>query len=231
MAITSAAAGASDAPLLQLVTGAFEGFAGGDGHPCLGARSVVRRNAYELHLYDRLGTVGAARALNADLTLFGERIVPGELTSLVAVFNQPGAMSEARFSALLWRQLQHLHDLDHVAHAWDPRVSADPGDPDFSFSVAGTAYFVIGLHAGSSRWARRFAWPTLVFNPHEQFTALRERGAYERMRTVIRGRDAGLQGSVNPTLRDHGAISEASQYAGDAVGEGWRCPLHVRVGS
>jgi FPC/CPF motif-containing protein YcgG len=230
--ITSvAAARPSDAALPQLVADAFEGFAGSDGHPCLGARSVVRRNAYELHLYDRLGTVEAARAVNADLTLFAGRIIPGELTSLVAVFNEPTAMSEPRFSALLWRQLQHMHDLDHVAHAWDPRVSSDPHDPDFSFSVAGTAYFVIGMHAGSSRWARRFAWPTLVFNPHEQFTALRERGAYERMRTVIRGRDAGLQGTINPTLRDHGAMSEASQYAGDAVGDGWRCPLHARADS
>jgi FPC/CPF motif-containing protein YcgG len=211
----------------RLVRDAFEGFAGGDGHPCLGARSVVRRNAYELHLHGRLGTVAAAAALNAELAGFAATLRGGELASLVAVFSEPAAMTETRFSALLWRQLQHMHDLDRIEHAWDPRVSSDPDDPEFSFSVAATAYFVVGLHAGSSRWARRFAWPTLVFNPHAQFDALRESGGYQRMRTVIRGRDTDLQGTVNPALRDHGTMSEAGQYAGNSVSDDWRCPLHV----
>ncbi|MDQ6846994.1 MAG: YqcI/YcgG family protein [Candidatus Dormibacteraeota bacterium] len=206
---------------------AFQGFAGGDGHPCLGARSVVRRDAYELRLYDRLGTVSAAAALNADLARFATTPRLDELSSFVAVFAEPAATTEVRFSRLLWRQLQHMHDRDHHRNPWDPRVSADPEDPLFSFSVGGNAYFVVGMHAGSSRWARRFAWPTLVFNPHEQFTALRERNGYERMRALIRGRDVDLQGTVNPTLRDHGSESEARQYAGAELGDDWRCPLHV----
>jgi FPC/CPF motif-containing protein YcgG len=215
----------------QLIRDAFEGFAGGDGHPCLGARSVVRRQAYALHVYGRLGTAAAAAALNSDLTRFGATVRAGGLTSFVAVFREPTAMTESRFSDLLWRQLQHMHDLDRIAHAWDPRVSSDPADPQFSFSVGGAAYFIVGMHAGSSRWARRFAWPTLVFNPHAQFSALREGGGYDRMRTVIRGRDADLQGTINPGLRDHGTVSEAGQYAGGTVTDDWRCPLRVRDGS
>ncbi len=166
---------ATDDAIRRLVTDAFEGFAGSSGHPCLGARSVVRRKAYDLRMYTRLGSPPAAQALNDDLTRFGQRIRSDELTSLVAVFTAPSAMSEKRLSTLLWQQLQRMHDLDQVRHPWDARVSSDPGDPHFSFSVAGPAYFIVGLHAGSSRWARRFAWPTLVFNPHEQFTATRHR--------------------------------------------------------
>ena len=215
------------AALQRLVSDAFEGFAGGEGHPCLGARSVTHRGALELRVYDRLGGAEAAAALHSDLTRFGEGAAPDELASFVAVFSEPAAMSEERFSALLWRQLQRIHDIDRPHHHWDPRVSADPSDPHFSYSVAGRAYFVIGLHAGSSRWARRFAWPALVFNPHQQFVALRRDGRYERMRSVIRGRDAALQGSVNPVLRDHGAESEARQYAGNAVSASWPCPLRV----
>ena len=213
--------------LERLVREAFEGFAGGDGHPCLGARSVVRRKSYDLHLYGRLGTVAAATALNGDLARFGTTVRHGELTSLVAVFSEPTALTEARFSELLWRQLQRMHDLDCVDHAWDPSVSSNPDDPHFSFSIAGAAYFVVGLHAGSSRWARRFTWPALVFNPHAQFTDLRESGDYERLRTLIRGRDTALQGSVNPALRDYGTMSEAGQYSGRAVSNDWRCPLDV----
>jgi FPC/CPF motif-containing protein YcgG len=222
--LTGGPAGSID----RLVRDAFAGFAGGDGHPCLGARSVVRRNAYELNVYGRLGTASAARALNEDLCRFGAGVRPGELSSLVAVFSEPSAMTESRFREMLWAQLQKMHDLDSAAHPWDPRVSSDPDDPRFSFSVGGRAYFIVGLHAGSSRWARRFAWPTLVFNPHEQFAAMRERGGYERMRTLVRGRDLRLQGTVNPVLGDHGSVSEASQYAGGAVTQDWRCPLHVR---
>lgn len=220
-----------DGSLGRLVADAFEGFAGGDGHPCLGARSVVRRKAYHLRLYGPLGTAAAARSLNDDLGRFGASVDPGELSSLVAVFSEPTAMTEARFSELLWRQLQEMHDLDRIAHEWDPRVSSDPADPHFSFSIAGTAYFIVGLHAGSSRWARRFAWPTLVFNPHEQFSVLREGGRYDRMRSVIRCRDVDLQGTVNPALRDHGTVSEARQYAGGPVDDDWACPLTVHARS
>ncbi len=96
----------------------------------------------------------------------------------------------------LWRQLQFLHDID--PEPWNPQVSSDPADRDFAFSVGGTAYFVVGLHAQASRLARRAPFPTLVFNLHDQFSELRQAGGYERMRDTIRARDERLQGCVNP---------------------------------
>ncbi len=81
--------------MARLVRDAFEGFAGGDGHPCLGARSVVRRQAYELRLYEELGTAAAASRLNEDLGRFGATVRAGELTSFVAVFAEPTALNEA----------------------------------------------------------------------------------------------------------------------------------------
>lgn len=218
-----------DQALELLVSESFAGFAGSAGHPCLGARSVVHRGAYTLSLYDRLGDRTSAGAVCDDLARFGAGVTADVLSSFVAVFRAPTAVSESRFSALLWRQLQHMHDHDHTRFAWDERVSADPDNPHFSFSVGGSAYFVVGLHAGSSRWARRFAWPTLVFNPHQQFVAMRTAGRYDRVRSIIRGRDAALQGCVNPVLRDHGLRSEARQYAGDAVTDAWECPLDVHT--
>jgi FPC/CPF motif-containing protein YcgG len=121
--------------------------------------------------------------------------------------------------------LQQLHDLDAPHHSWDPAVNADPDDAEFAFSFAGTAFFVIGLHAGSSRAARRFAWPTLVFNPHRQFEQLRHDGRYSRFQEVIRRAETGLQGTVNPMLGEHGSLSQAAQYSGRRVEDGWRCPF------
>jgi FPC/CPF motif-containing protein YcgG len=93
------------------------------------------------------------------------------LTTFVASFLRPVPGDEAELERLLWTQLQALHDGEPM-QSWDPSVSSDPEDAHFSFSMAGSAFFVVGLHAASTRWARRFAWPTLVFNPHAQFERL-----------------------------------------------------------
>jgi FPC/CPF motif-containing protein YcgG len=125
----------------------------------------------------------------------------------------------------LWRQLQYLHGADAEHFGWDPNVSSDPRDPHFSFSFGGRAFYVIGMHGQNSRVARRFPWPALVFNPHEQFQRLRTDGKWRRMQRSIRARELVLQGSVNPMLSDFGEESEARQYSGRTVPEDWTPPL------
>ena len=88
-------------------------------------------------------------------------------------------------------------------------------------------FFVIGLHPASSRRARQFPWPTLVFNAHKQFDRLKADGRYPKMQAAIRVREMAWQGSLNPNLSDFGARSEARQYAGRAVEDNWRCPFQV----
>jgi FPC/CPF motif-containing protein YcgG len=119
--------------------------------------------------------------------------------------------------------LQQVNALD--AGPWASDRRSDPASPEFSFSFAGTGYFIVGLHAGSSRLARRFAWPTLVFNPHHQFDRLRADGHYSRFQEAIRSREVALQGTLNPMLQNFGEASEARQYSGRAVPETWRCPF------
>ncbi|MEO7234920.1 MAG: guanitoxin biosynthesis heme-dependent pre-guanitoxin N-hydroxylase GntA, partial [Lapillicoccus sp.] len=138
-------------------------------------------------------------------------------------FRGPVPEAERDFEALLWSALQHLHDNDETA--WAGGVASDPDSPHFAFSVAGTAFFVVGLHPNASRVARRAPLPTLVFNLHEQFEQLRASGRFERMRDTIRDRDERLQGSVNPMVSDHGTGSEARQYSGRAVDDSWLAPF------
>lgn len=137
-------------------------------------------------------------------------------------------MSELAFEQAMWERLQALHDLDARTCEWDGSAASDPASPDFSFSLRGKAFFVIGMHPKASRRSRRYWRPALVFNLHEQFEALRRQGRYDRMRDVIRKRDAAHCGSVNPTLRNFGERSEARQYSGRAVREDWRCPFRPR---
>lgn len=196
---------------------------------CVAAKSAIRSGSYRVGTYGAMGSASATASLARDLAAFAqERPSMGEgFSTYVASFDDPIARTELEFERALWQQLQSLHEVDAETHRWDPSVSDDPHDASFSFSVGGTGFFVVALHPTASRFARRFAFPTLVFNAHEQFEALREAKKYERMQTVIRARELDLQGSVNSNLTDFGERSEARQYGGRAVEEAWRCPFHA----
>ena len=138
-------------------------------------------------------------------------------------------MSELEFERALWNRAQSLHDKDAwLGTPWDDAVDPDPEAPDFGLSIGGSAFFIVGLHPHASRKARRFRYPALVFNLHDQFERLRADGRYDKMRERILERDKAWSGSINPMLAEHGSISEARQYSGREVGEDWRCPFEPR---
>ena len=205
----------------------FRAFVGDDRFPCLAGKGAVHRGDYTLGVYPALGSRAAATALVTDLGPWVSSLPAdgGGLRTFAAVFRGEVPADEVAFERLLWRQLQLLHESDPHG-VWDPGVSADPGDADFSFSFGGQALFVVGLHPMSSRLSRRFRWPALMFNPRAQFDRLKAEGRFERMRDIVRERDIALQGSMNPNLADFGDASEARQYSGRATEPGWQCPFH-----
>lgn len=220
----------SDSVSTESVDAAFRAFVDDPQFPCLAGKGVVRASGYSSGTYGALGSHRSTRALAADLELFVREAAQDEarLHAFVAVFPSKAYDDERSFEGDLWRQLQRLSDLD--AHsAWDPTTSDDPSDSGFAFSFAGRALFVVGLHPQSSRHARQFRWPALVFNPHRQFERLRENGSFERLRAAVREREIALQGSLNPNLADFGEQSEARQYSGRATEAGWACPFHRRA--
>jgi hypothetical protein len=209
----------------ELVAAMFE-MIGHPDYPCLGARSVFRRDRATIRVYDELAGPGVGRQLLQDLEEFAARVDPDEgFASFIAAFRGPEIADEKQFEQLLWAQLRDVHGEDE--EPWSPDVSADPNDQHFAFSAGGTPYFIVGLHPKASRDARRAAVPTLVFNLHSQFEELRASGRYHRMRDLIRDRDEQLQGSVNPMVADHGTASEARQYAGREVGPDWQPPFEA----
>ncbi|MCC2548207.1 YqcI/YcgG family protein [Hymenobacter sp. BT175] len=151
--------------------------------------------------------------------------------SAAVIFRGPENPSEAMFEELFWQRLQALSNLDARRYGYDPRVVADPGSPDFSFSLKEEAFFVVGLHPGSSRPARQFGHPTLVFNAHAQFEQIRANGRYDHLRDTIRTRDIAYSGSINPMLQDFGQSSEVYQYTGKVYDNAWKCPFLSQHGS
>jgi FPC/CPF motif-containing protein YcgG len=194
--------------------------------PCIGAKLTLKGNAYGFGLYDQLGCPASSSLVARDLGRFMRDTDPAApFRSFVASFANPQVMDESRFEAMLWSTLQQMNRDDRAPWAADAAI--DPSEPTFSFSFGATAFFVVGLHAGSSRLARRFAWPTLVFNPQEQFERLKREGRYQRFQQVIRQSERSLQGDINPMLADFGEKSAARQFSGRRVDEDWVCPFQA----
>ncbi|HCI82936.1 MAG TPA: hypothetical protein DHW02_24965 [Ktedonobacter sp.] len=215
--------------LMELVHDSFRALVLSSRFSCVGAKAALHKGTYRMGMYGEMNTPGTNAGLARDLFAFVQEqpYMESGFTTFIASFAEPHPVDEADFERLLWQQLQALHDLDAPLHAWDTSVSSDPENPAFSFSFAGRAFFIIGMSPASSRWSRRFAWPTLVFNAHNQFEQLRERGKFRSIRDTIRARETALQGSYNDALSDFGEQSEARQYAGRAVEQDWRCPFHA----
>ncbi|MEO8174066.1 MAG: guanitoxin biosynthesis heme-dependent pre-guanitoxin N-hydroxylase GntA, partial [Sediminibacterium sp.] len=146
-------------------------------------------------------------------------------SSAAIIFEGPLELTETLFDTVLWKRLQALSDLDSQNYSYDQRVDPDPASPDFSFSIKEEAFFIIGMHPASSRAARQFSYPVIVFNPHAQFEDLKQRNKYESVRSITRKRDTVYSGSVNPMLDDFGSSSEARQYSGRVYDAEWKCPF------
>ena len=206
-------------------------FIGSARFPCVGAKSALRTHQISVHEAGSFHDHSATSTLYEPLLAFGRSLEKrkGGVQSLICTFRHCDGMTEARFEQLLWRHLQHLHALD-LQHniTWADDVSDDTASPDFAFSVGGEGYFVVGLHPGASRQARRFCRPALVFNSQKQFESLRQDGRYGRMKTIIRQREIELDGSINPMLGEHGERAQAPQFSGRYVDPNWTCPFKIR---
>ncbi|HTE24883.1 guanitoxin biosynthesis heme-dependent pre-guanitoxin N-hydroxylase GntA [Flavitalea sp.] len=197
--------------------------------PCIAARSAVKAGKIAIYESPHLACPIDDQSILQFLYDFVDsyRENDDHFTSAAVLFHGPCKISEDEFESLLWRKLQALHDLDCQNYQYDKRVESNPDSKNFSFSLKEEAFFIIGLHPGSSRHARNFKYPAIVFNPHQQFEKLRADNRFEKMKMVIRKRDVDITGSINPMLSDFGERSETFQYSGKVYDAGWTCPLKI----
>ena len=210
---------------------AFADFVKTDEFPCVGAKAALARGTIDYFIGNRIDQAADDLPLYHALDKFGRSLDLDApfVQSMVAAFEGPEDLSEADFEAALWNRLQGLHNIDAATgHDWTKAADADASSPHFSMSIAGQAYFIVGLHPNSSREARRFRFPVMVFKSHEQFEKLREDGRFAKMQSTIRKRDIQLEGDINPMLTNYGEASEARQYSGRKLPDDWQCPLKVQ---
>jgi uncharacterized protein len=197
--------------------------------PCIGAKAAMEQKHINCMVADHMACSKDDQIILQFLYSFVEeyRSSAEFYHSAAIIFNGPECCSEELFDGLLWQRLQSLANLDAENYSFDGRVSSDPSSASFSFSLKEEAFYIIGLHPLSSRQARQFKYPTLVFNPHSQFEQLRKNGKYENIKHAVRKRDIAFSGSVNPMLEDFGNASEVFQYSGRNYDESWKCPLKI----
>lgn len=204
----------------------FTNFVLADWFPCVGARSSINC-AHAVHQnYARPCKLRSVQTSCANLQKPSTDFHKPEerLVTFMAMFGEV-VNSESEFKCLMWKHLQLMHPHDSAQFEWDQTVSADPADANFSFSTAGRALFVAGLSPFASPVARRSPAPCIIFNFHDQFEALRDRGKYASPERVVRNRDFTTQGSINPMLDMFGEASEARQYSGCKQSAWWKCPF------
>jgi FPC/CPF motif-containing protein YcgG len=200
--------------------------------PCIGAKATLARQQIKCMVAANMACPKDDHSILKFLYSFVDEFRSSKhfYHSAAIIFRAPEVMNERLFDKLLWQRLQALTDLDVKNYSYDKRVEDNPFSAKFSFSLKEEAFYIIGLHAKSSRQARQFRYPALVFNPHIQFEQLRKANKYEKMKNVVRKRDIALSGSVNPMLEDFGNSSEVYQYSGLQYDATWQCPLKINHG-
>lgn len=199
--------------------------------PCFGAKATIRQNVYRFACYDGMEAEETLKAICHDLYAFAreQRQIKSDFTSFIVCFDHTKLKDAHDFEDKVWKLLGGMCSEDVKHNAWDPHASSDPESADFSFSFAGTSYFVAALSPVSPRMSRQFVVPALVFNAHYQFAHMREKGVFNKLRDKIRAGDTLLENGVpNDLAASFGETSGAIQYCGvkPKAEEKWKCPFH-----
>jgi FPC/CPF motif-containing protein YcgG len=195
--------------------------------PCVAAKAAVSRNHIECMVAMHMACPADDQLILQFLYKFIDhyRSAEDSYHSAAIIFKEPAEIDEMRFDTFFWERLNSLASLDKDKYRHDPRVDSDPTSPRYSFSLKEEAFFILGLHSGSSRRSRQFRYPAMIFNPHVEFEKLRHSNRYAKMKAIVRKRDIKYSGSINPMLADFGEASEVYQYSGLQYGPDWTCPL------
>ncbi len=200
--------------------------------PCTGAKASLHRSELKFIRARSIISAWDDVAIHNHILKFAKDYDPPnhDFRSLAILFSAPTVLTEEEFENHFWERLQSWTDKDEwLGQNHDKAVSKQPKNKDFALSFGGRAFFAVGLHPNASREARRFEYPAIVLNLHDQFEKLRSDSRYEKLHKKILERDEALQGSTNPMLAHHGEISAARQYSGRMVDENWEAPYHRKI--
>jgi FPC/CPF motif-containing protein YcgG len=214
------------------IRASIEAFVGQKNFPCVPAIKAIASGDYVLDSYSNFGTGESGPELVEKLIAFSEEQARTQspYSTYFAVYPECEVMDEDEFEEKMWKEISAIVAADKSGAKWDPLFSDDPNDRDFCPSIGGKAFFIVGVHPRSSRLARRFKYPAILFNLYDQFEELDRRGQYENVVKANRKREMAFAGSLNPMVEKHGDKWEAIQFSGKENPDTWKCPFHRFLG-
>lgn len=195
-------------------------------YPCVAALKSYHKDDYQVGFYKDFGNGSSWRSLRNDLLFFlsEQKKTNSPYLSFWAIFD-PTDLSEEKFELDMWTELSNLTSVEDKQFDWPKTSNSNPEDKSFRFGLGGSEFFVVGLHSNSSRNARKFSRPVLIFNIFEQFELLAKQGLYYPMIETNRKRDEKFQGFANPMAVQHNDDWEAIQFSGKKNPTTWKCPF------
>jgi FPC/CPF motif-containing protein YcgG/predicted heme/steroid binding protein len=212
----------------ELAHDQFVQFVKQPSYPCVCARSTLYLNKYKFKYYDSKVNI-KNNTLASDLSNFlleqaeiwkSSNNKDRMLTTFVACFKQE-EFSEQQFEFDLFTQLEHLHSLDNHDYSNKKNTTIFP----HSFNFGGRSFFIAGLHSNSSRRARRFTYPTLVFNALDQFEMMEE--SYSEIHRMNCKRESVFDwdNNYNPMIDLIPRLGACVAFSGRQIDpETWTCP-------
>jgi uncharacterized protein len=170
-------------------------------YPCLPAIKSLNRN--QLIVIETNSPISGGIDISEYLRQISQRYIKEkeQYLSLWIVFDCD-LHSEDEFERHLFRTLLPFKRGDHYYYG-DSRL------------------FVVGMHPGASRKARKFPFNSMVINLFEQFETLK---GYQELIDQIRVRDIKYSGSINPMSLKHGDEFEEIQFSGKLNPDDWKIP-------
>src|SRR5687768_11658412 len=137
----------------QIIIDEFLAFLGQKEFPCLGAKAALAHHQIRCMVADNMACPKDDAAILQFIYHFVDEFRQSAdiYHSAAVLFRNPEIENEELFDKLLWQRLQALANLDAAHYSYDKRVNADPSSARYSFSLKEEAFFIIGMHASSSR--------------------------------------------------------------------------------
>lgn len=188
----------------------FRGFVLGQDFPCVAGQSVVRTNHYALCAYPDITDPTVAEGVCHDLIQTKQQFKKFPFESFMAAFQLPIIHDQIEGAEYLYALMLNMHKADQKhGFNWDTRFSDDPDSPNFAFSIVGKGHFLSFFYPQASSETRSSQITMVLFNEHAVFQMLRSKGAFDKLKAIIRSRIPVL----HPHLGDHGDVNEFTQYA------------------
>lgn len=182
----------------------------GENFPCVVGQSVVRSRNYAFCAYEDMTSPKVAEGVCHDLMKFKDDFSVPFLESFMTAFKGPVIQSQLQGTEFLYTLLQTMHEADKKhGFPWANGYTSDIHSPNFAYSIGGEAHFISFFYPFASSETRQSEITMVLFNTHSIFQTLRQRGAFDKLKVIIRARIPNL----HPHLGDHGDVNEFMQYA------------------